>query len=133
MRKLLKSFATWLYRKVGEPELLDIARYKNGIVAHLPISDLGNIDYEDNQKKLDFLQWCHSTATCEYFSPFISSLLKAQENEIVQNVATLETLRNARAARHGVSIVKEQFEIQADKYIALTAEKEKVFDKHAII
>jgi hypothetical protein len=129
----MKSFATWLYKKFGEPELLDIARYKSGIKAHLPIDREGNVDYTDSLKKLDFLQWCHSVSTCEYFGPFIGALLKAQEVEIVENVATEQSLRNARAARHGVNIVREQFEIQAEKYIALTAEEKEDYNTFEVI
>lgn len=133
MRKLVKWFALWLYKRVGEPELLDIARYQNGIKAHLPLDLQGNIDFQDSQKVKAFLQWCHFTATSEYFEPFIGAMLKAQEVEIIENVATEKALLNARAARHGVSIVEEQFRIQADKYIALTSEKREEFNKFEVI
>jgi len=60
-------------------------------------------------------------------------MLRAQDIEIIQNVTTEKALSNARSAKHGVSIVEEQFLTQADKYIVLTTAKKEEFNKYKVI
>lgn len=81
----------------------------------------------------DFLLWCAEVKRSEYFNPFMDALLKAQENEIVSSVSTEKALLCARAARHGVEIVREQFTILEDKYLALTTADKEVINRFEVI
>lgn len=130
----MKRLIIWLYRRYGDPELLDISRFKHNISQVLPISPEGNIDVFqiDETKRKDFLQWAYDTKNAEYFDLLINALLKAQEQEIVARVITEKQLLSGRSARHGVEIVREQFEYLSEKYLSLTTQEKKVIDRFEI-
>ena len=107
--------------------MLDISRFNHGITAGLPIDYQGDILTEGLDQEKDFLLWCSEVSRSQYFHPFMDSLLKAQEREIVSSVTTEKALLCARAARHGVEIVREQFIRLDGKYFSLIN-----FDKEVI-
>ena len=131
---MMKRLISYLYKRYGEPDLLDISRFKHNISKSLPITQQGDIDvFEiDEKQRKDFLQWAYTIKNDKYFDYLINALLKAQEQEIISKVVTEKQLLCARAARHGVEMVREQFDYLAEKYIALTTMQEKHNDRFEI-
>jgi len=132
---MLKRFSIWLFKRYGEPELLDIARYKSGISSGLPLDLDGDIDVFQlpEGEREEFFIWAHTVKSHRYFGLIIDSMLKAQEREIVQYITKQELLNSARSARHGVETVREQFEILSDKFLALTSGEETLYDLTEIV
>ncbi len=131
MRKLI----TWLYKRYGEPELLDITRFRYGITGTLPVDLNGNIDvFEmEESKRADFLRWAYDVFSNPYFPLVIDSLLKVQGDEMIAKAITEKQLLCGRSSRHGVNIVLEQYKYLADKYLALTTPVKETINKYDIL